>query len=58
MKRTFKTKTFASRSFRSAALAGPIKMVIFGTDRAAIFIAGAVKGRIFHTGATAGEAKG
>jgi hypothetical protein len=58
MKCTFQTKTFASRSFRSADLAGPVKMAIFRTDRAAIFITGALKGHLFHTGATAGEAKG
>jgi len=58
MKRTFQSKTFAARSFRSAALAGPVKMAVFGVDRAAIFIAGAVKGRLFHTGATTEQTKG
>jgi len=58
MKRTFIVKTFRARSFRSACLAGPVKIMIFQPVRAAMFVAGAVAGRHFHTGATAGTSHG
>jgi len=58
MKRTFIVKTFRARAYRSAWVAGPVKIMIIQPDRAAMFVAGAVAGRHFHTGATAGTSHG
>jgi len=55
MKRTFIVKTFNSRSFRSATLAGPVKIMILQPVRTAMFVAGAVAGRHFHSGANIGK---
>jgi hypothetical protein len=57
MKYSFLTKTFAPRTFRASALAGPVTMTVLRPVRAAMFIAGATAGRHFHTGATAGQVK-
>jgi len=55
MKLTFAAKTFSARTFRSATLAGPVVLKIFKPVRAAMFVAGAVVGRCFHTGADIGQ---
>jgi hypothetical protein len=55
MKRTFIDKNFSARSFRSATLAGPVKITFFQPVRTAMFVAGAVAGRHFHSGSNIGQ---
>jgi hypothetical protein len=58
MKLTFAPKTFSAQSFRSATWAGPAVLSRFRLVRAALFVAGAVTGQHYHTGATAGKTHG
>jgi hypothetical protein len=55
MKLTFALKTFAAKSFRCAALAGPVALGRYFAVDAQAACTGALAGKDFHTGAAIGQ---